>query len=229
VSRTVLRTGVYVGPARWLCLSRGAGTRAARIAEGSPIARKPYPSDLTDAQWKVVETLLPKAQADELARNSLDFRELVNAILYAEMSGCRWAMLPNEFPPWGTVHSYCRRWRNDGTWERIKAVVGSRPGSLSHDPDALHAEDGAQLSPTRRLRVTKMCPYLGSRSDRMTRRAYASTQNVCRSGPESYRRVSVSKQDDLCLGEDHVQCEHYQARLARDAEESAVAVTPEAA
>jgi transposase len=196
---------------------------AARIAEGSLIARKPYPSDLTDGQWEVVKTLLPQAEAEELARDSLDFRELVNAILYAEMSGCRWAMLPNEFPPWGTVHSYYRRWRNDGTWDEIRAVVGSRTGGLPLDPEPLQAEDASQLSPTRRLRIAKMCPYLGSRSDRMTRRAYASTQNVCRSGPESYRRVSVDKQDQSCLGEDHVRCEHYQARVARDAEQSAVA------
>ena len=46
-------------------------------------------------------------------------REVINAILYFNRGGCSWRMLPHEFPPWGTVHYYYRRFRLDGTWERL--------------------------------------------------------------------------------------------------------------
>jgi len=46
-------------------------------------------------------------------------REVVNGILYLNRTGCSWRMLPHEFPPWGTVHYYYRRFRLDGSWQRI--------------------------------------------------------------------------------------------------------------
>jgi putative transposase len=49
----------------------------------------------------------------------VDVRELVNAIMYFTRTGCQWRNLPHEFPPWGTVHYYHRRWRLDGTWRKI--------------------------------------------------------------------------------------------------------------
>jgi putative transposase len=50
----------------------------------------------------------------------VNVRELVNAILYFVRTGCQWRNIPHDdFPPWGTVHYYYRRWRLDGTWEKI--------------------------------------------------------------------------------------------------------------
>jgi putative transposase len=46
-----------------------------------------------------------------------------NGIFYLVHSGCAWRMLPKEYPPWLTVHDYYRRWRHDGTWERIHADI----------------------------------------------------------------------------------------------------------
>jgi putative transposase len=46
-------------------------------------------------------------------------RAVVNGILYLVRTGCSWRQLPHEFPPWGTVHYYYRRFRLDGTWEKI--------------------------------------------------------------------------------------------------------------
>ena len=46
-------------------------------------------------------------------------REVMNAILYLIRTSCSWRMLPHEFPPWGTVHYYYRRFRRDGTWQKI--------------------------------------------------------------------------------------------------------------
>jgi transposase len=80
--------------------------------------RKGYSTDLTDAQWALIEPLIPAAQPGGRPR-SVDLREVVDAVLYLLRTGCSWRRLPNDLPPWGTVHSYYRRWRLDGTWERI--------------------------------------------------------------------------------------------------------------
>ena len=82
------------------------------------MTRTSYPSDLTDRQWSIIEPLIPPAEHGGRER-SVDMREVVNAILYLNRSGCSWRMLPHEFPPWGTVHYYYRRFRLDGSWELI--------------------------------------------------------------------------------------------------------------
>jgi putative transposase len=83
-----------------------------------PMARQPYPTDLTDAQWARIAPLLPPALPGGRPR-SVDLREVLNAILYLTRSGCSWRLLPHDLPPWGTVHYYYRRWRLDGTWQQI--------------------------------------------------------------------------------------------------------------
>lgn len=96
--------------------------------------RNPYPSDVTDGQWKIITPLIPLAQPGGRHR-SVNMREVVNAILYLNRSGCSWRMLPHEFPPWGTVHYYYRRFRLDGTWqhihdrlrEKVRSAAGKKP------------------------------------------------------------------------------------------------------
>jgi putative transposase len=79
--------------------------------------RKPYPSDLTDAQWEIVRPLIP---IYKLGRpRKVDLREVVNAILYVNRSGCQWDMLPHDLPPKSTVYEYFAQWRDDGTWQEI--------------------------------------------------------------------------------------------------------------
>lgn len=80
--------------------------------------RKPYPSDLTDAQWQELAPLLPAAKPGGRPR-TVDMREVINAILYVLRSGCTWRMVPHDLPPWCTAWGYFRRWRKNGTWERI--------------------------------------------------------------------------------------------------------------
>lgn len=80
--------------------------------------RKPYPSDLTDEQWEELAPLIPLAKLGGRPR-TIDMREVINGTLYVLRSGCTWRMIPHDLPPWGTVWGYFRRWRKDGTWERI--------------------------------------------------------------------------------------------------------------
>lgn len=84
--------------------------------------RKPYPSDLTDAQWEQLAPLLPVAKRGGRPR-SVDLREVMNGILYVLRSGCAWRMLPHDLPPWGTVWWYFRQWRCNGTWECIHETL----------------------------------------------------------------------------------------------------------
>jgi putative transposase len=53
-------------------------------------------------------------------------REILDAIFYVVKSGCAWRLLPHDFPPWKTVYHYFRRWRLDGTWERMHAALRQR-------------------------------------------------------------------------------------------------------
>src|ERR687886_1338725 len=80
--------------------------------------RKPYLTDLTDAQWSRIAPLIPPAKPGG-RRRTVNVREVVNAILYFVRTGCQWRNTPHEFPPGGRVHYYYRRWRLDGTWEKV--------------------------------------------------------------------------------------------------------------
>jgi putative transposase len=87
--------------------------------------RPPYPSDLTDAQWAELEPLLPPPKPAGRPR-VVERRELVNAILYVLRTGCPWRHLPHDLPTWSTTQSCFRRWRLDGTWERVHEALRER-------------------------------------------------------------------------------------------------------
>jgi putative transposase len=84
--------------------------------------RESYPSDLTDQQWAILEPLIPPAKPGGHPRTT-DILEVINAILYLDCTGGQWRALPHDFPPWSTVWSYFRTWRNDGTWKRIHTAL----------------------------------------------------------------------------------------------------------
>jgi transposase len=77
-----------------------------------------YGSDLTDAEWAILEPLLPPPCACGRKRK-WPMRRIVEAILFIMRAGCAWDMLPDGFPPFLTVYRWFARFRDDGTWERI--------------------------------------------------------------------------------------------------------------
>ena len=87
--------------------------------------RAPYPSDLTNRQWQLMEPLLPPPKPGGRSRE-VDLREVVNGICYVSRSGGAWRRLPHDLPPWGTVHGYDRQWRLDGTWEKLHEVLRAK-------------------------------------------------------------------------------------------------------
>jgi len=82
---------------------------------------RPYHTDLTDDQYALVEPFLPRPK--KMGRPPADLRAVLNAILYLVRTGCQWRLLPHDFPPWSTVHTWYRRWRLDGTWERLNEAL----------------------------------------------------------------------------------------------------------
>jgi putative transposase len=84
--------------------------------------RASYPSDLSEKEWALLESLIPPAKPGGHPRTT-DMQEVINAILYIDRTGWKFRALPHEFPPWSTVWGYFRRWRNDGTWKRIQTAL----------------------------------------------------------------------------------------------------------
>ncbi len=87
--------------------------------------RKAYPSDLSDAEWQTIESLIPPAKPGGRPRKYA-MREILNAIFYILCSGCAWRMLPHDLPTWQTVYHYFRQWKGDGTWERMNQTLRIR-------------------------------------------------------------------------------------------------------
>jgi putative transposase len=87
--------------------------------------RKPYPTDLSDAEWNYIEPYLPVPKEHGRPRIHSP-REILDAIFYILRSGCQWRLLPHDFPRWPTVYHYFRTWRIDGTWERINRTLRER-------------------------------------------------------------------------------------------------------
>lgn len=89
-----------------------------------------YPSDLTDEQWALIEPMVPVRPGGRAAVHPR--RRIVEAILYVNRTGCSWRQLPHDFPPWDTVYWYFKRWRAEGTTDRIhdalRAAVRDRAG-----------------------------------------------------------------------------------------------------
>ena len=81
--------------------------------------RKPYPTDLTDEQWELLRPQVEKPASHGGTRRKHPLREVVNALLYVAKTGCQWRMLPNDFPRWDAVYDHYRRWKNDGTLDRL--------------------------------------------------------------------------------------------------------------
>jgi putative transposase len=80
--------------------------------------RKPYKTDLTDAQWKIAKPLIPPAKPGGRPRE-VAMREVLNTLLYQARTGCQWELLPHDLLPKSTVWDYFQQWRDDGTWQRI--------------------------------------------------------------------------------------------------------------
>jgi transposase len=81
-----------------------------------------YASDVTDAEWVLIEPQLPGEKPLGRPRE-VGIRAVFNAILYIARTGCQWRLLPRDFPPFTTVQHYFYTWRDDGVFEKINFAL----------------------------------------------------------------------------------------------------------
>ena len=89
--------------------------------------RKPYKTDLNDAEWAVLEPLIAAWKAGHPSvsghQGRYSLREIVNALRYQNRTGCQWELLPHDLPPTGAVRYYFDVWKRDGLDRRINEVL----------------------------------------------------------------------------------------------------------
>ena len=82
-------------------------------------------ADLTDAQWAVLEPLLPRGKKPG-RRRKWDRRQLIDGIRWRTRAGAPWRDVPERYGPWESVYGLFRRWQRDGTWARVLASLQAR-------------------------------------------------------------------------------------------------------
>jgi putative transposase len=84
--------------------------------------RKPYPTDLNDKQWQILQPLLPEAKPGGRPE-TYPKREILNGIFYVVRGGIAWRAMPHDLPPYGIVYHYFRQWRLAGLWAHLNDVL----------------------------------------------------------------------------------------------------------
>ena len=83
-----------------------------------------YPSDITDAQWILLEPHIPVYPGGRPRKTNL--RDVVDAVFYILRTGCQWRYLPKDFPPKSTVWRYFDEWRYNGTLDTIHDLLRTK-------------------------------------------------------------------------------------------------------
>jgi transposase len=106
------------------------GALGLRRYAGSMPTRRPYPSDLSDARWELIEPVLAAWRFERRGR-ALDFgrppehdlRDIMNAILYVDRTGVPWRYLPHDFTHWNTVYGYFAKWADEGVFAQLNGLL----------------------------------------------------------------------------------------------------------
>jgi putative transposase len=93
-----------------------------RLPEVDNPHRQAYPSDLSDAEWEILESLLPEPRGFGRPLE-VDFREILNGIFYVQRTGCQWEMMPHDLPPYSTVYNYFKKWQRKGVWQKMHDAI----------------------------------------------------------------------------------------------------------
>jgi transposase len=138
------------------------GWRAWVCWDGGVSERKPYPSDLSDERWALIEPVITAWKAAHPSvsghQGGYEMREIVNAILYQGRTGCQWDFLPHDLPPRSAVYYYFAKWRDDGTDQTIHDLLRwqarekrgrlADPSLVVLDTQSVHAAPGVPAATT---------------------------------------------------------------------------------
>lgn len=120
------------------------------------IARKPYPSDVSDDEWALVAPYLALVR-ENAGQREHPLREVFNALRYVVKNGIPWRAMPNDLPPWAAVYQQAQRWLRAGAFE-----------ALAHDLRALlRVAAGREPMPTAAVldsRTLRSTPESGHRA-----------------------------------------------------------------
>jgi len=113
-----------------------------------------YPSDLTDAEWALVEPHLPPPRRSRRHKVP-ERREVLNAILYVLTTGCQWRQLPKDFPSKSAAHTYFLDWHGDGTLTRVhhalyrqaRELAGKNPAATTAIVDSQSVKSAEKGGP----------------------------------------------------------------------------------
>jgi putative transposase len=106
-----------------------------QLPVGCSTRRKPYSTDLSDAQWNRLQPYLPIPKPQGRPRTH-SLRDVIDAIFYVLKSGCHWRLLPHDFPPGPTVYYHFRKLRLSGAWGLIyRALRGAERNRVGKNPD----------------------------------------------------------------------------------------------
>jgi transposase len=127
-------------------------------------------ADLTDAQWAVLEPLLPRGKKPGRPR-TWTRRQLIDGIRWRTRAGTPWRDVPERYGPWQTVYGLFRRWQRDGTWAQILAALQARAdaaGLITWDVsvDSTVARAHQHAAGARKRGICKPSPPAGSRLSR---------------------------------------------------------------
>jgi putative transposase len=111
-------------------------------------SRKAYATDLTDAQWTLLEPLVLafENRVRPGPAREVDLREVVNTLLYLTRTGCQWRLLPHDLLPKSTVYDYFAKWRDHALWPKIVAAL--REQVRQGTPQASAAETMREATPS---------------------------------------------------------------------------------
>jgi transposase len=139
-----------------------------------------YPSDLTDAEWGLVEAMIPPARHGG-RRREVNVRAVLNSIFYVLWTGCQWAALPKDLAPKSTAHSYFMLWEWDGTLERIHhelyVAERERQGREASPSAAVIDSQSARAAQKGGLRLTRRA-MMRARRLRVASATFSSTRSA---------------------------------------------------
>ncbi len=130
--------------------------------------RHPYPSDLSDARWELIEPVLSDWRARrrqgalDIGRPPRhDLREIMNAILYVDRTGVQWRYLPHDFPPHQTVYGYFAKWQKDEVFAQLTGVLRR----LLRQQEDRGAEPSACIIDAQSVKTSTSVPATGQGTD----------------------------------------------------------------